>query len=177
MIRFLILAVALQETVLPRVAADGVGRPVLVAQLSRISVASTALMTLAFCVVSKPVLSLLLSPTFSEAARLTWWIAPGLILHASSALLMPYFEGTNRPGVVSLAVWAGLLSNVSFVVLLYPRMGLAGAAFAVSLGMAVRFTVLAVEFFRSTGINWRGIILMGTSDARLLLGPAGLALK
>ena len=166
--RFLMLALALQETVLPRVAADHVGRPVLVAQLSRLAVAGTTLITLVFCLVSKPVLSLLLSPAFASAADLAWWIAPGLILHSSSSLLMSYFEGTNRPGVVSLAIWAGLLSNICLIVVFYPRMGLPGAALALSLGMAVRFMFLGFEFRRSSGTSWRGITIMGTSDARLL---------
>jgi O-antigen/teichoic acid export membrane protein len=170
MLRLLLLAQALQETVLPRIAADPKGRPELVARMSRIAVAATAVMTVVFCVVSKPVLALLLSPAFTEAASLAWWIAPGLILHAASTVLMPYFEGTNRPGIVSIATWAGLLTNVGSIIFIYPVLGLQGAALALSMGMTVRFLILATLFCNSTGASWQSIAVIRSVDARLFLG-------
>ena len=168
MLRFLLFAQALQETVLPRVAADSIGRPALVAQMSRISMAGTALIAVAFCLVSKPVLSLLLSPAFARAAVLAWWIAPGLILHAASTLLMPYFEGTNRPGAVSIATWIGLLGNIMSIVGFYPLLGLQGAALALSIGMSLRFAVLAWLFCRSTRTPLKDITFARPADVRLL---------
>jgi O-antigen/teichoic acid export membrane protein len=133
MLRFLLLAQAVQEALLPRVAADtDGGRHVLVSQLARIAVWATAVMVLAFLPVSKWIVTVLLSPPFVEGISIVWWMAPGIVLHAASSVLMPYFEGRGRPGVVSIATWVGMTVNVASLMLLYPHWGLAGAGLAMA---------------------------------------------
>lgn len=153
MLKFLMLAQAFQEAMLPRIAADEHGRAELVAQLARITIILTFAGALLFAVVSRPVLSLLLSQEFAAGASLVWWMLPGIAIHAGSTLLMPFFEGTGRPRIVSMAVWSGLLANVLVIVLAFPYLGLDSAGLALTIAMLTRFVLLAVPYCRITGLS------------------------
>jgi O-antigen/teichoic acid export membrane protein len=153
MLKFLLLAQAFQEAMLPRIAADQHGRAELVAQLARIAIILTFAGGLLFAVVSRPVLSLLLSHEFAAGAGLVWWMLPGIAIHAGSTLLLPFFEGTGRPRVVSLAIWAGLLANVLVIVVAFPHLGLDSAGLALTVAMLTRFVLLAVPYCRITGLS------------------------
>lgn len=168
LLRFLMVPQSLQEALLPRVAADPVGRPELVSQSARIACAITFLMLGSFLLLSKPIIVVLLSPAFLPAIPLMWWCAPGIVLHGASTVLMPYFDGTRRPGVVSLAVWCGLVVNVSLIVLLYDRMGVSGAAVAFSVGLAFRFLILAVVFRHFTGLTFAALLIPRRADLAVL---------
>jgi O-antigen/teichoic acid export membrane protein len=170
MLKFLLLAQAFQEAMLPRIATDQRGRAELVAQLARIAIAVTFLGLLLFAIVSRPVLSLLLSPNFAAGASLVWWMLPGIAIHSGSTLLMPFFEGTGRPGVVSVAVWSGLLVNVVAIALAFPRMGLDSAGLAMTLGMFVRFILLAAPFCRISGLPPYSLFGIRREDWQVLGG-------
>lgn len=164
MLKLLLLAQAFQDAMLPRVAADDRGRAELVAQLARIAAAATFVGGLIFALVSRPVLALLLSPEFAAGASLVWWTLPGIAVHASSALLMPFFEGTGRPGMVSIAVWCGLMVNVTVILLAYPIIGLDSAGLAMTLAMVARFLLLAVPFASVTGLSLVSLLVLRSVD-------------
>lgn len=168
MLKFLMLAQAFQEAMLPRIAADEHGRAELVAQLARIAIILTLAGALLFAVVSRPVLALLLSREFVAGASLVWWMLPGIAIHAGSTLLMPFFEGTGRPRVVSMAVWAGLLANVLVIVIAFPYLGLDSAGLALSIAMFTRFLLLAVPYCRITGLSPSSLVGLRRVDWQLL---------
>lgn len=172
MLKFLMVAQAFQESMLPRIAADNRGRAELVAQLARIAIAATFVAGLLFAVVSRPILALLLSPEFASGAGLVWWALPGIAVHAGSTLLMPYFEGTGRPGIVSIAVWCGLAVNVLVILLAFPFMGLDSAGLAMTSGMVARFLVLAVPFSSVTGLPLTSLFGVREVDWLMLRGLA-----
>lgn len=172
MLKLLLLAQAFQDAMLPRIAADDRGRAELVAQLARIAVAATFCGGLLFALVSRPVLALLLSPEFAAGSRLVWWTLPGVAVHAGSALLMPFFEGTGRPGIVSIAVWCGLVVNVTVILLAYPIMGLDSAGLAMTSAMVARFLVLAVPFSSVTGLSLTSLLGVRAVDWLMLRGLA-----
>jgi O-antigen/teichoic acid export membrane protein len=169
MLKFLLFAQALQESLLPRIARDDAGRRGLVTQMSRIAVCGTLAAVLLFLAVARPVVTLLLSPAFMPGLVIAWWIAPGIVIHSASTVLMPFFEGTNRPSVVSVATWVGLLFNVVGVLFLYPRFGLAGAGAAMTLGLISRSVVLVYVFRRTTGSTLRELLVLRRSDWQFLL--------
>ncbi len=93
---------------------------------------------------------------------------PGIAIHAGSTLLMPFFEGTGRPRVVSMAVWAGLLANVLVIVIAFPYLGLDSAGLALSIAMFTRFLLLAVPYCRITGLSPSSLIGLRRVDWQLL---------
>jgi O-antigen/teichoic acid export membrane protein len=110
-------------------------------------------------VLARPAVLLILSPKFLAAVPLIWIMAPGVFLRATSKILIPFFMGTDRPGVSSWAVAAGIVVNVVALLLLLPVIGLAGAAWAMTLGFLASSIVLVLSFRRVTGMGlaetWR----------------------
>lgn len=168
MLRLLLLAQAFQEAMLPRISADEGGRVHLVVQLARLASMTTLAIGLLFALVSRPVLAVLLSPKFAEHFLLVWWMLPGVAVHAASTLLMPYFEGTERPVIVSIAVWCGLAVNLVVVLLGFPVMGLDSAGLAMSLGMFARFTLLVTAFTSVTGVSAAAFFGLRRADLELV---------
>lgn len=175
MLRFLLLAQAFQEAMLPRISADEGGRAQLVVQLARVSATTTLAVGLLFALVSRPVLAVLLSPAFAEHSSLVWWMLPGVAVHAASTLLMPFFEGTERPVVVSTAVWCGLIVNLVAILVGFPVMGLDSAGLAMSLGMFARFAFLWGAFAGVTGASPADLMGLRREDLDLLRGLVGRA--
>jgi O-antigen/teichoic acid export membrane protein len=167
MLKFLIVAQALQEALLPRVAADSIGIPAMVAQMARLAVVATFVAVAVFLAAGEWIVALLLSPAFVAGVAVAWWLAPGIVAHAASTVLMPHFEGRGMPGVVSLATWVGLVANVLGLLVLYPRMGIAGAGLAMTVGLLVRLLVLLFRFRHSSGTSFGEVLVPRRGDAAL----------
>jgi O-antigen/teichoic acid export membrane protein len=57
-----------------------------------------------------------------------WILAHGVFVRSISKLTISYFNGTNHPGVSSIAVVSGVITNLVLLAVLLPLMGLSGAA-------------------------------------------------
>ena len=150
--------------VLPRVAGDKRGRPELVAQLSRLTLIAAGVALLLLIALRRPIVSIFLSTDFLPALPLIWIIAPGMLLRAGSKILTPYFMGTGRPAICSWAVAIGMVINVGALLTLLPRIGLPGAAWAMSLGYVGSSLVLAVAFTKASGLSVGEIWMIRRSD-------------
>ncbi|MBK9251794.1 MAG: polysaccharide biosynthesis C-terminal domain-containing protein [Proteobacteria bacterium] len=164
MLRFLLLAQAMQEALLPRIAADSTGRHELVVQMSRLAVAAALLALGVFLPFSGWVVAMLLSPAFLAGIGIVWWMAPGIAAHAASTVLMPYFEGRGKPGVISMATWVGMSTNIAGLLVLYPAMGLSGAGLAMTAGLVSRLIVLQMYFRSENGVSIRSLIVPVRAD-------------
>jgi O-antigen/teichoic acid export membrane protein len=153
MTQLLLLPNSVSNTLFSRVAADERGKPEVVSQAARITgmVAGAGLVLL--CALARPIVALLLSPRFLAGVPLIWIMAPGVFLRATWKILIPFYMGTNRPGVCSWAVGAGIVVNVGSLLLLLPAIGLAGAAWAMTLGFLTSSIVLVAAFRRVTGMG------------------------
>lgn len=166
--RFLIVPQSFQEAVLPRIAADPEGRTDLVAGGARIAFSVTLIAVLGFLLMRRPLVTMLLSRDFLPALPLLWWMGAGIAVHASSALLMPYFDGTGRPEVVSLSIWVALLVNTVATLVLYPIAGVTAAAIGFFFSLLSRFLVLYSVFRRSTGVPLVGVLIPSVKDIAML---------
>ena len=94
---------------------------------------------------------------FAPAAPLMWIMALAVLAYAAASIFVTYFNSINRPGVCSWAAWLGLSANAATLLALHPTLGMASAAWALAVGMAVRAAFLAVLFHR-----WTGAALLAT---------------
>lgn len=167
--RITIVSKAIETAIFSRVATDEAGRPVLVAQTARVTMLAAGALLGVLVALSWPIVMIILSPKFLPSLPLMWIIAPGVLVRSTSNVLTAYFMGTNRPGVCSWSVGLGMLVNFVGIVLLLPRFGLAGAAWAMTLGYVVTGGALALSFRRATGdaltATWRPT----KEDVRLLV--------
>ena len=126
---------------------------------------------------SEPLVELLLSEPFLPAVPLMWILAPGMFADAAGLIFTTYFNGTNRPGVCSWAVWLGLGANVVVLLALYPMLGVAGIAWAVTVGLILRTVFLGFMFQRATGMTLCSVWLPRGSDFAYLQGVVSRALS
>jgi len=176
-LRFLMVPQSLQEAVFPRVAADPSGRPELVSQMARLAFAATVLALGVFLLASRPLVAILLSTKFLPIVPILAVMSVGIALHAISTVLMPYFDGTGRPGVVSWSIWAAILVNVAFIFLLYPAIGFVAAAYAFSAGFFVRLLLLVFAFCRATALPVSAVLMPRRTDFELVYVAARSAAR
>jgi len=157
--RILMVPTSIGAALFSRVAADGEGRPETVSQAARVSAIVSGACLLALAVLGRPIIALLLSPSFLRVVPLIWIMIPGVFVRAATKVLMPYFMGTDRPGVCSWAIGLGMVVNVLALLALLPLYGLAGAAWAMTLGYFTSSAILAVSFRIASGMTvmqtWR----------------------
>ena len=151
------------NALLPRIA--GSGRPELTALCLRVVLCGTAAASLAVLAVSEPLVRTLFSEAFLPGVPLLWIIALGVLANACAGILGTYFKAIDRPGVVSWAVSLGLAANLIAIPVLYPAVGVASAAWGLTLGMSCRLVLLAAAFGRATGMGWLSIWLPRPGDA------------
>jgi O-antigen/teichoic acid export membrane protein len=159
MSQLLLLPNSVANALFHRVASDAAGRPDVVSQSARITAVVAAAGLAVLCALAWPIVAVLLSPRFLDAVPLIWIMAPGVLMRATSKVLVPFFMGTDRPGICSWAVGSSIVVNITALLVLLPVMGLAGAALAMTLGFLTSSVILVAAFRRVTGMSlseaWR----------------------
>ena len=81
------------------------------------------------------------------------------MLRSAAKIIVPYLNGTNHPGVFSIATLCSTVTNLVLLLVLLPRMGLVGAAWAMTAGSFVGTAILVYSFARFSGLTlvqtWR----------------------
>ncbi len=154
---------AVGNALLPRIADNE--QPLLVARCVRVVGAVTAVALAALLALSTPVVRLVFSDAFLPAVPLLWILGPGILAAACMGIFMTHFRGIDRPEICSWAVGVGLLGNLGVLLVLYPLLGVRGAAWAMTVGMTFRLLLLAVSFRRTTRMGWRSVWMPQRSDA------------
>ena len=163
MFRLKMISDSVGSALLPRIA--GSGRPELTAFCLRLVLCATAAASLAVLAVSAPLVRILFSEAFLPAVPLLWILAPGVLACAGAGILGTYFKAIDRPGICSWAVSLGVAVNLLAIPLLYPAVGVAAAAWGLTLGMVCRLALLAAAFARQTRMTWFSIWLPQPGDA------------
>ena len=112
--------------------------------------AAALILLLAFHI---PLVRILLSAEFHPAVSLIRIIAPGILVFAGGNILTAYFRGISRPDICSWAVALGLVVNLVMVPLLYPKIGVEAAAWAMTAALFGRSALLSVAYCRMTRSN------------------------
>ena len=101
--------------------------------------------------IATPLVKALLSEAFLPIVPLLWIMAPGTFALCGALVLMAYFESVNRPSVGSWATGTGLAIHIVSLAILYPFLGLEGAAWAVTIAFLSRSAFLVFMYRRTTG--------------------------
>ncbi|QQE10220.1 oligosaccharide flippase family protein [Planctomycetota bacterium] len=153
----------------PRVASSVNGRPELVISAARIIglvVLSSGCIFLLFADYLIPVL---FSPEFTPMIPLLFILMPGIWIRVIAKTLFPYFNGTNRPGVVSQATIVNLVVNLVLLMVLVEPYGLAGASWATSIAYFVSSAFIFYKINSLTHVNYFKILLPQYSDVGELM--------
>jgi O-antigen/teichoic acid export membrane protein len=145
------------SVVQPRVAEDAKGRPELVTQSARIVGLLCCIVLFFMMLFARPLVAVLFSPRFLAAVSVIWVLAPGVAVRCATKLILPYLNGTNRPGIQSFSTIAALSADFLGLTMLYPHFGLLGASISGSISHMVAGAVLLIafhKFSRSRITNW-----------------------
>jgi O-antigen/teichoic acid export membrane protein len=171
--RILMVPTSIETALFSRVAADGEGRPDTVSQAARVSAMVSGACLLALALLGRPIVALLLSPSFSRVVPLIWIMIPGVYARAATKVLMSYFMGTNRPGTCSWAIGLGMVVNIFALFALLPSYGLTGAAWAMTLGYFTSSAILVVSFRIASGMTVTETWLPRAEDRAVLRQVVG----
>lgn len=151
--RVTLLPDVMGNVIQPRIAGDPRGRPELTAKCARFTGLVCALIILGICVFSKPMVRKLFSPEFLPVVPIVWILSLGIVVRCCTKVLIPYLNGTNRPGVFSVATAVSVLVNLVSLVVLLPRIGVNGAAWAMTFGYWANGLILCAAFLRFSGMS------------------------
>ena len=150
----------------PRVARDERGRPELVALCNRGLMLLSATAVVVLLLLAKPLFAVVFTKDFYPAIPLLWILAPAVVVRCASKCIIPYFNGTNRPGIGSLATLVNLAVNLGLLVVLLPWLGVPGAAWAASVSYIACAAVLVYCFVRNSGLGLSEAFLPRLGDWR-----------
>ena len=168
MFRFSMISYVVARALLPRITGVETVRPELVARCLRLVGWTTAAALAGFIALSTPLVRLLLSDAFLPAVPLIRIIAPGVLACAVSGVFEVYFMSVNRPQVCSWAACLGLGVHLGALFLLYPTLGMAAAAWALTLSYTGRCLFLAIMYRRTTQTTWQALWRPRRDDATVL---------
>lgn len=152
-VRIEVIPAALTTVLFSRVAADAAGRAELVAQCVRITAVVVGLLLAVGALAAYPFFALAL-PQYMPAVAVLWLLMPGEWIRSAAKLFVPYFAGTDRPGIASAAVALGLATNVVLLLVLMPLWRINGVALSVTASYVVSSVFLAVAFRRASGLGY-----------------------
>jgi O-antigen/teichoic acid export membrane protein len=145
---------AITLAIMPRISRDERGRP----ELAAFSARMVSLITLVLFVALGAILPFIVPILFSEAATpiipVVYIIMISDVIRNSARPFVPYFNGTNRPAIYSIATILSMLTSFGMMLLLLPPWGLIGASIATACSHLVMGIVLIVLFQKYSGMRF-----------------------
>jgi O-antigen/teichoic acid export membrane protein len=114
---------------------------------------------------AKPLIRLLYGPAFMAAAAVLFILIVARLVNASVGSLAPYLAMTGKEHLLLKALAAESAANVLLNILLIPRWGMNGSAFATGISMIVSNLALAFYVYRRWGIDVSIVGVKGTPSA------------
>ncbi len=154
----------------PRVAESKDGRPDLVSLCCRMI--SLIILLLGVCLIlfAEHWVAILFSKAFLPIIPIMIILIPGVWLRVIGKLLFPYFNGTNRPEIVTIATLITLLANLLFLLALIEPYGLKGAAWSVSLSYGLSTAYAVYKYCQLSGQKVWSLLVIHKEDFHLLAG-------
>lgn len=137
----------------------------------------TAILAGILVLVAAPVVDLLYSARFGASAAVVRILAPGIVLFSAARVLGNDIAARGRPLVNSVVAAISVVCNIALNVVLIPRYGINGAAWASTASYSVLFVATAVVYRRLTQVPLRVLVIPSREDGaryvRLLRRIAG----
>jgi O-antigen/teichoic acid export membrane protein len=130
----------------------------------------TAILGGILVLVAGPAVELLYSSRFSDSAAVVRILVPGVVLFSAARVLGNDLAARGRPLVNSVIAGASVICNIALNVVLIPRYGINGAAWASTASYSVLFATTLVVYRRVTGVRLRAIFVPAREDGRAYMG-------
>lgn len=124
-----------------------------------------------------PVVSVLYSSRFSASGAVVRVLVPGIVLFATARVLANDIAARGRPLVNSVIAGVNVVCDIALNVLLIPRYGIDGAAWASTVSYSLLFVATAAVYRRITHVPLRALAVPSRGDwsqyVRILKSLAG----
>jgi O-antigen/teichoic acid export membrane protein len=153
----------------PRISASQGGRCDLVNLCARwigILVLTIGVMLVIFANTWIPIL---LSTEFLPISGIIIILLPGIWLRAVAKVLYPFFNGINRPEIVSISIAINLISNLLILIAVIEPYGLKGAAWATTISFSLSTIYVICKYIKITGCALLEIFVVRKKDSNLLI--------
>lgn len=166
---------ALREVLFTKFSSEPGGAEV--SRLARQSTVLTALIAVPICLAAPVLVPLAFGTEFAGAALPTAILCAGTVFCNPGSIASVGLASLSYPGLRSISLAFGLLSNVLALFILAPYLGATGAAVASVLGNFAS-SQASVKFFVSrTDQSWAAVMLPRPADVRALLKVSNSLLK
>lgn len=166
---------AVAVVLLPRVAASSPTDHAVVelcARVNRLSLASTAAVSLGMALIAPAVFPLVFGADFAASVELLWLMLPGAIVFSAANVLASYFAGIGKPQINLRSSALGFVFTVLFNFSLIPRLGAAGAAIASTLSYTASALYLIARFCAGAEISPLRACVVQRDDVRMVVERA-----
>jgi len=137
---------AVATVIHPRVASNPTGRPELTAMCARVVMILCGAIILTITALGTPLVRMLYGTEFLSVVPLLWILALGALVRSTTKVFVPFLNGTNHPGISSIGTISGAALNMILLIVLYPRWGLTGAAWAMTAGSILHGAIVLAAF-------------------------------
>jgi O-antigen/teichoic acid export membrane protein len=165
---------AASTVLFPRVAASGDGHTDATPTVARVVFWSTVAGALVFFLISGPVVRILYSSTYLPAVAPLQVLLVGMVALSVTDVVAHDFSGRGRPEVNTTISAMTLVLNVVACLLLVPRFGLLGAAWATALAYTAQAVVFIAYYVRVSGKSPLDVLVLRREDlsrVRRMLAP------
>jgi O-antigen/teichoic acid export membrane protein len=118
----------------------------LVSRSARIVFAVTLLAALAFVAALPVLVPLAFGEQYDSIVGITRLLTIAVVFGATTGTLTQAFMATGRPEIATILQCAGLCLTIPLMLLLIPRLGLTGAAYALDISNALRFAFVLASY-------------------------------
>jgi O-antigen/teichoic acid export membrane protein len=158
----------IMTVLLPKASEDKIGHPQLIARCARLTGLTCAVLILILIVFAKPIVKLMFSPSFMPVVSLIRILAVGTFVRCTCKVFTSYLQGTNHPGIESIAVAIGVIVNFVILWLLLPVMGLPAAALAITFSYLISSAIMTLGFLKFSRFNPRETFCLTRSDLTVM---------
>lgn len=124
----------------------------------------TAILGGILVLIAGPVVDLLYSTSFSASAAVVRVLVPGIVLFSAARVVGNDIAARGRPLVNSVVAAVSVVCNLLLNVLLIPRYGIEGAAWASTASYSLVFVATVAVYGRMTGLPLRVLIVPSHED-------------
>jgi O-antigen/teichoic acid export membrane protein len=158
------LADVVNNVTLPRIAESKCGRVDLVSKSARCVSTFVFILGILLIATAEWLIPILFSESFYPAIAILFILYPGMWLRSLCKVLFAYFNGINKPQLVSINMAVNIFFNIIFLTSFIPLWGLHGAAWAVTASNFLSSIFLVYYYFKLSGSNFQNIFLVTKKD-------------
>ncbi len=122
------------------------------------------ILSLVLFIVAKYLILLFFGSDFMGSVLPLIILLPGIIAFAIGGVIASYLSGRGRPEFAAYSSSACLVVNLILNIILIPRIGIAGAAVASSIGYIVDTLIVLVAFIKMSGQSLKDTLIIKRDD-------------